>query len=207
MIVSVLFVSSFVAITFYNNSQVNNGTSLNTTNTTNTTTTNTTTNPNSTITSNDLACMNTIYDRLGAFFIVIGSIILFFNALYHFFLYNVDYATDEEWSRYLTFEAIALILLIGFDIGDYVWCIQNLNYYADNSGVNQLFTKSGVSACPSLFNFNMYCNMVVAVLISVIAIFQGFKISANYKELYFPKEQEEYRARCDDPDIIILSRN
>jgi len=229
-IVSILFVSSFVAITFYNNSQLSiNATTLNSTNTnstntnstntnsTNTNTTNTSaltntsttnaTNTSSYIASNDLICMNTITSRLGSFFIVIGSIILFFNALYHCYLYNVEFATDEEWSRYLTFEGIALVCLVGFDIGDYIWCIQNIQYFTNNSGTNQLFTMPGVSVCPSLFHFNTYCNIVVAVLISVISVFQGFKISANYKELFFPKEQDEYRARCDDPDIIILARN
>ena len=123
------------------------------------------------------------------------------------FLFMVDYATDEEWYRYLCFKFILFICLVGFDIGDYLWCINNISYYTANSGVNQLFTKPGVSVCPTLFNFNLYANLIVSVLITVICIFQLIKTCTNYKELFYPSNQEEYRARCDDPDIIILGKN
>jgi hypothetical protein len=157
---------------------------------------------------NDLLCLNTITDKLGAFFIVIGSIILFFNGFYMMFLYMIDYATDEEWYRYLFFKLILLLFLIGFDVGDYIWCINNMNYYNENSsGANKLFTKIGVTVCPNLFNFNLYANWAVSILISVICLFQLLKTLMNYKELFYPSNQEEYRARCDDPDIIILAKN
>ena len=119
----------------------------------------------------------------------------------------VDYATDEEWYRYLFLKLIMLIFLIGFDVGDYLWCIDNMSYYSLNSGPNQLFTKPGVTVCPTLFNFNLYANLIVSGLISLICIFQLLKTLINYKELFYPSNQEEYRARCDDPDIIILAKN
>jgi hypothetical protein len=120
----------------------------------------------------------------------------------------IDYATDEEWYRYLFFKLILLLFLIGFDVGDYIWCINNMNYYNENSsGANKLFTKIGVTVCPNLFNFNLYANWAVSILISVICLFQLLKTLMNYKELFYPSNQEEYRARCDDPDIIILAKN
>lgn len=223
--VSILFVSSFVAITFFNNSQLSlNATSLNITNngtnstlnsTNNSISTNTTINTNTsnstingtTLSVNDLACLNTIYSRLGTFFIIIGSLILLINAMYQLFLFMVDYATDEEWYRYLTIKLIMLIFLAGFGVADIMFCLDNSTYYTKNSGVNQLFTKTDVSVCPSLYKFNLLANFIVSVLIIVICIFQSLKTFINYKELFYPSNQEEYRARCDDPDIIILGKN
>jgi hypothetical protein len=31
---------------------------------------------------------------------ILGVIILFVNSLYAYFLLNIDYASDEEWTRY-----------------------------------------------------------------------------------------------------------
>ena len=134
----------------------------------------------------DLACLNTIYSRLGTFFIIIGSSILLINAMYQMFLSMVEYATDEEWFRYLTFKLIILVFLIGFNIADYLFCINNMSYYNANSGVNQMFTMSDVTVCPQLYNFNLYANVIVSVLISLICVFQILTTLFNYKNVMWP---------------------
>jgi len=92
LICSLIFVGSFIAIQYYNNTTYNGVVSFNNTNYTlfNSTTGNTTntTHSNQTI-SNNNACVSISYEFLKSSFIVIGSIILFLNCKLFFIFSNV----------------------------------------------------------------------------------------------------------------------
>jgi hypothetical protein len=46
--------------------------------------------------------------------------ILFIVAIYAFFMLKIEYATDQEWSRYLLFNSILWAALVGFLVGDFL---------------------------------------------------------------------------------------
>jgi hypothetical protein len=80
LICSLIFVGSFIAIQYYNNTTYNGVVSFNNTNYTIFNSTNTTnTIPSNQTVSNNNACVSISYEYLKSSFIVIGSIILFLN--------------------------------------------------------------------------------------------------------------------------------
>jgi hypothetical protein len=83
LLCSLLFVASFIAIQYYNNSLINDST-INTSGSGNTTNTTNTTNSTDTTTGNDnnSICVQNSYNYLKSVFIIIGSIILFLNCIY-----------------------------------------------------------------------------------------------------------------------------
>lgn len=217
-ILSILFVSSFAALHYYSNNgynpipttndtSLNNYTTINATNSTitisliNTKTKNETNQTDIPIWKSDHFCIIRFSERFGTFFIVIGSAFLFINAFSNLYLFCIEYASDEEWYRNLFTQFSISIALLIIDIAEYYYVASNFNYY------NQYYEViNGFQLCRTLFKFNLYVNLFVAIFISFLSIFQIVKTLKNYKLLFYSDNQEYFRARCDDPNIVILTK-
>lgn len=149
---------------------------------------------------NNLLCVNKCYKYLGGLFIVIGSIILLLNAFYALFIANIEYASDKEWSRYLVLNVILWACLIGFVIGDYLVFLENMNFYSkDPEGI---FALAGTATCQQLFQINLFLNLIVAVLISVLGILLILKIILIARQFFMVK-YVPHSAISNDEDIIV----
>ncbi len=126
LISSFIFIGSFIAIQFYNNSTYNG--SIKQENLSNSTLYANSTTTLSTDALNNIICVKQSYLYLRSWFIIVGSIILLLNgnfityflAFYCLFMACVDYASDQEWSRYLLINTIMWCALVGFLIGNYL---------------------------------------------------------------------------------------
>jgi hypothetical protein len=154
---------------------------------------------------NDYACIRTVYDSFGSFFIVIGATILFLNCFTNLYLYIIDYASDEEWYRHLFGQIILAFALISLDISEYYFVAKNFTFL--NSDDNNIFTKEGVRECPKIFSYNLYVNLFVAIFISFLSCVQGAQTVKNYKILFYPENQDDMRAMSEDKDIVIMSKH
>jgi len=207
---SLLFVGSFIALQYYNNTLSapfglnTNTTSSNSTATigvvVNSTVVNVTTSNNSTL-DNNTFCVNTSYNYLKTWFIVIGSIILFLNSMYYLFLTLVDFASDQEWSRYMTLNFISWCALVGFVIADYLTFITNFKYF--NEDPDKVFVLENTSSCQQLFQANLWCNLVVAIIISGLAVLELLTLFSIAKN-FFIKKHVVHSARNIEEAIIVL---
>lgn len=204
LILAVLFVASFVAVSYMNNNSypnddidtpVYNDTIIIYANYSNV---------KNHLHPNDYNCIRTVYDNFGTLFIVIGGGILFLNSFLNLFLHIKDYASDEEWSRYLFFLFILSLSLISINIAEYYFVAKNFTLYSSDD--NGIFSKEGVTECPRLFRFNVYVNLFVALFMSFLSIIQVIQTLKNYKILFYPVNQDILRARCEDHDIVIMGK-
>lgn len=117
------------------------------------------------------------------------------------FLTCVDYASDEEWSRYLMINVICWLALVGFLITDYYFFSQNLQFYTTDK--LNIFSLSGTDVCNQLFQVNLWCNLIVAIIISILAILQILQILLTAKR-FFLTAYVEHTAVCNDDDIIVF---
>jgi hypothetical protein len=117
--------------------------------------------------------------------------------MYCLFLVCVEYASDQEWSRYLFLFTICWCGLVGFLIADYLFIVGNLNYMKTAT----VFV-TGAETCKQFFEVNIYCNLVVAVLISLLSLLQIIHIFITGKN-FFMKKHVVHTASCFDDDIIV----
>jgi hypothetical protein len=203
LILAALFVTSFAAVSYMNNNSYPTDSDVPVLNDTIVLYANFS-NVKNQLHPNDYNCIKTVNNNIGTFYIVVAGGILFLNAFLNLFLYIKDYASDEEWSRYLFFLFVLSLGMISIDIAEYYFVAKNFTMY--NSDENGIFSKEGVTECPTLFNFNVYVNLFIALFISFLSIIQAVQTIKNYKILFYPVNQDLLRARCENPDIVIMSK-
>lgn len=154
----------------------------------------------------DVYCTYIAYNKINSIFVLIGAIILFINFTHAAYLgCFMDYASDQEWSRNLSLNSIIWVLLIGFIIADYIYSASLIVYYNDHKGETTDFLFNNLTPkCKNLFQANMYGYLIVAILSSVLAIFQIFRIIALVKK-YFLSNYVEHTARCEDENILVMN--
>jgi len=198
LILSILFISSYAAMHYsvYNGSISFTDTNITVIN-----------NSSSSIANGtnlilDQECIANFYDRFGTFFIIFGSLILLINTFSNLHLYLIEYASDEEWYRYLFCQFLLSIILLSLDITEYYFVSANFTYYNQHQKIINSF-----QSCSKVFTYNLYVNLVIAIIISFLSIFQIFKTFKNYKLLFYNEKPDYFRARCDDPNILIMTKN
>ena len=134
-------------------------------------------------------------------FLIIGAGILFINALYSFFLYKIDYASDEEWFRYLVIYTFCCCGLIIFNLFVYMDFFQILRILMDNK--NNLFNEV-TDQCTLTFKVNITFKGLNMVLISLISAFQLYNIG-DVGSYLFLKHDCDKNAISYDPDVIVQS--
>lgn len=133
-------------------------------------------------------------------FIVIGSIILFVNSLYWLYIYLKEYASDQEWSRYMIILLVFWLAMVGFLIAEYIISVDNLSFYNDNK---TLFEGDENKSCRHVYIANLSLNFVVSIFNTIIAIIMGVKVVFISKGLFFTK-YVPHTATSEDEDIIIM---
>lgn len=127
-----------------------------------------------------------------------GAMILFVNALISYMMFNVDYATDDEWFRYLVFNFVSSSVLICFNLFQYLRFVKNLGLI-DNYTADCMFNPYS-SKCKIIFMVNTYSDVFNSVFITAINIAQIYNISDNVRTFYL-RNVEELIAVKPDPDI------
>lgn len=158
------------------------------------------------VTAYDAYCMYRSYYELNTAFVLIGAIVLFSNFFHCLYLgYILDYASDSEWSRHLIANFAIWVLLVGITIGDYVYSSKLINFYNNHHDENQIRIFSSKSPfCNKLFEINMYGYLIVAIVMSLIAIIQIWKIFTIWKK-FFVNNYVDHSARCEDDNIIVIN--
>lgn len=82
----------------------------------------------------NIYCYNAIYKKKGVLFLGLGIVIFFVNSVVNYFMYSVEYASDTEWSRYVTLTIIYCLFIIILNSYEYFYVrivisIYNNNYY------------------------------------------------------------------------------
>jgi len=98
---------------------------------------------------------------------------------------------------------------VGFLIGHFITVrkinlikvIQNITFYKNNP--LGIFGKTGTDPCQQIFLANLWLNLVVAILVSILAIFQIFKIIQIGKK-FFMSSYVPHSATCTDDDIVVF---
>ena len=75
-----------------------------------------------------------------------------------------------------------------------------MNYY--NTDPDSIFNKTDVATCKQLFEVNLWCNLVVVISVSIIAVFQIVKVVFLSKK-YFLSKHVVHSARSWDENIIV----
>ena len=178
LIMSLLFIASFVVVNYYSDDVINNKN------------------------ANDIEknCINISKSKFKTVFGVIGGIILFVNFLCFLFMYCKDYASDQEWSRYLIITAFFVFCMIGFNIADYVITSKNLKFYRDN--ITNEYDNSA-KTCKRVFKANLGMNFTVCIISSIIELIVLIKIFLIGK-FFFLNSYVPHTAVCEDEDIIII---
>ena len=133
-------------------------------------------------------------------FIVIGSIILLVNSLYWLYIYLKEYASDQEWSRYLIILVVFWSAMVGFLIAEYIISVDNLNYYNEHKVE---FQGSKNKKCRQVFKANLALNFIVAIFNSIIAIIMIIKVFMISKQFFLVK-YVPHTATSEDEDIIVM---
>ena len=144
-------------------------------------------------------CFEESKEELREYFIVIGGIILFINAIYYCFISCKKYASDQEWSRYLIIGTVILAVMLLFNIFHYIITVKNNKYYINGS--EGLFNKS--SSCRKLFVANIVINYIVCIAYSLLEIVVIIKTILIAKNFFFTS-YVPHTAKCRDDDIIII---
>jgi hypothetical protein len=117
----------------------------------------------------------------------------------------LDYAADNEWSRNLVLNLIIWGGQVGIIIGDFIYSAGLISFYNTNYDDTSIKVFSASSpTCNTLFQINMYGYLVVAIIMSILAILQMWKIIDIGKN-FFMKNYVEHTARCEDENIIVIS--
>lgn len=147
-------------------------------------------------------CVIATKKKLKAFWIVIGAILIFLNALCYCFLSCKSYGSDQDWSRYIIITLIFSVLLIAVNIAQYVINVDNLTYYKNND-VFQPEDKDDKGQCKNLFKANLIINFIVAALSTILEICVIVRIIFITYD-FFIKSYVPHSAKCVDDDIIII---
>lgn len=203
LISSLLFVLFFVAVNIYNAAgksgimdAIHNNLNINT-NSTSSTTTEISNNNTNVSSEMNTKCLETVSTSLKPQFIIIGSAILLINASYSRFIYKIDYASDEEWFRYLVLNFVCCVGLGLFNMAEYLDFSSQMEFY-------DKLRKEYANAenCILLFRVNLWSNFVNTVTISSVCAIQITKIFDNFNRLFI---QEAEPARTDDKDIVVYT--
>ena len=109
-------------------------------------------------------------------FNIIGFIILLINSVVSRFLSKINYASDEEWSRYTIINLLCWISLITYNCFDYYQFIKALK------------TKNKTQTqCKRLFVFTLWTHVSNMFVISIVAVFQLNTLLRNYCKLFIGK--------------------
>jgi hypothetical protein len=76
-----------------------------------------------------------------------------------------------------------------------------LNYY--NNDPDKVFNLTDVATCKQLFTINLWCNLVVVVAVTIIAIFQVVKATLIARRFFMAKHMP-HTARSVDENIIVF---
>ncbi len=117
------------------------------------------------------------------------------------FIMYKDYASDTEWSRYMVINLVLWIGLVGFLFADYLTVVSNLSYYSDDP--DNIFKLEGTEKCIQLFQVNVWCNLIVAIIATVLALLLIFKIFIITKNFFIVKYYP-HTAISEDDDIIVI---
>ena len=154
----------------------------------------------------DVYCMYVSFNRINTIFVIIGGAILFLNFFHTMYLgWILEYASDLEWSRLILINLFIWFLMSGFIIADFIYSANLISFYDSN------YTEAGSSVfrptttkCNQLFKVNMYGYLIVAILMSILAIFQIYKIFQLWKQFFLTKSVS-HSACCEDENIIVIS--
>ena len=178
-ILTVLFILSFVIVNYKNNIVINK------------------------IDENNISknCFKKSKEKLREYFIVIGGIILFINAIYYCFMACKKYASDQEWSRYLIVGTIILVIMLLFNIFHYIITVKNNKYYRNDK--DNIFNKNYAGSCISFFVANLVINYIVCAAYSILEILAIIRMILLAKNFFFTS-YVPHTAKCVDDDIIII---
>lgn len=149
---------------------------------------------------NDL-CIIACKDELKPAWIVIGAILIFINAFCYCFIGCKEYASDQEWSRYLIITSILCVILIGVNVFHYIETIDHFKFYNDDK--DKVFIGDYKSECKQLFVANLVLNFFVAVSCSIVEILVLIRVFFIGKD-FFMKSYVPHTAKCVDDDIIVI---
>ena len=80
--------------------------------------------------------------------------------------------------------------------------MKDMSYYSDDTA--EIFKLSGVDTCKTLFQINLYGNLVVVGLAAIFAIMLIIKI-VILSYTFFIKTYVPHTATAEDEDIIVFS--
>lgn len=127
--------------------------------------------------------------------------IYFLLGFCYLFFYCKNYASDQEWSRYIIILLFFWLCMVGFNVASYIVTSSNLRYY--NKDKDGIFKKNDVKKCKNLYRANLGLNFCVCIVNSIIEALILFKIFMISKEFFFTK-YVPHSAVCEDDDIIII---
>lgn len=80
--------------------------------------------------------------------------------------------------------------------------VENYNFYKNDTLV--IFNKTGTEVCNQLFQVSLWCNLLVAVISSILSIFLILNVILIAKNFFFVK-YVPHSAICTDEDIVVFS--
>ena len=116
------------------------------------------------------------------------------------FLSKLDYASDEEWFRYLVLNFACCIILGLFNFLEYFDFMDNLKIYRDCL----LENYSNETQCLIFFNVNLWATFVNTVAITAVCVVQILMIINNYKFYFVTKNNEITKLKViEDQDLFV----
>ena len=115
---------------------------------------------------------------LRAEFNIIGFSILLINAIISRYLSKLEYASDQEWSRYTLLNLIFWTFLVGYNAFEYYQFITGFFKKKENKINNE---------CINIFNFTIWTKLANMSIVTIVAFFQLNSILRNYCKLFSGK--------------------
>jgi hypothetical protein len=115
------------------------------------------------------------------------------------FLSRVEYASDEEWFRYLVLNLSCCITLGLFNLFEYFDFKNNLAFY--NTVLTIKFGDE--SKCIIFFNVNLWSTFVNTVAITVVCVLQIVMIINNFKFYFLSLNEIEKTKTVNDVDLFV----
>lgn len=130
-------------------------------------------------------------DKSNTLYIIIGSALLFVNAFYFCYLGFKEYASDQEWFRYIIIGLVFWAALVGVNIANYVFTVKNLK------------DKDNFKGCKNLLLANVIINFIVCIGCTIMEVLVIIRLILLFLQ-FFLKSFVPHTAKCVDDDIIIV---
>ena len=143
-------------------------------------------------------CLEEIQREISTISLLLALFALIMNGLISSYLSRIDYASDQEWSRYLLFYSIAWAFLILTDTGLFLDFINFIEFSSDS----KVFELENVEQCVRLFEINKWLTLSVAGLIGVLAFTQMLSVVQLMKRFLLTSGIDKF-AIIEDSNIQV----